>query len=249
MIALLKNVEQQHPLYSLGELNRVFVSLRQACCRDAGQLGTACRVRIMELIELRAMGWVPNLAHSQYYLKRSSSSMLSRDFTAGAGDTMCSGTHAFGPQPSYYLIPASHVSHTQAGIAFISPAAAAVINQPPPLPPKAVPGPIKAAPPSKLSSKSFRSPRTAGKNQHRGEMTIRNADSGKIMGIKGRRVAIIEELSQTVISFQKVAVGAKDRSLIINGPSEEHIAKAKALIEETIRRNVSPVRVKRLQFD
>lgn len=52
------------------ELNRVFVSLRQACCRDNGQLGTPCRLKMMELVELRAMGWRPSLAHTQYYLSR-----------------------------------------------------------------------------------------------------------------------------------------------------------------------------------
>ena len=54
-------------------MNRVFVSLRQACCRDSGQLGTPCRLKIMELVELRAMGWKPTLSHSQYYLNRGSS--------------------------------------------------------------------------------------------------------------------------------------------------------------------------------
>lgn len=55
---------------SVDELNRVFVSLRQACCRDNGQLGTPCRLKMMELVELRAMGWRPSLAHTQYYLNR-----------------------------------------------------------------------------------------------------------------------------------------------------------------------------------
>ena len=57
-------------MYYADELNRVFVSLRQACCRDNGQLGTPCRLKMMEIVELRAMGWRPNLAHSQYYLNR-----------------------------------------------------------------------------------------------------------------------------------------------------------------------------------
>ncbi|VDO57519.1 unnamed protein product [Brugia timori] len=59
-------LEQSHK----NELNRVFVSLRQACCRDNGQLGTPCRLKMMELVELRAMGWRPSLAHTQYYLNR-----------------------------------------------------------------------------------------------------------------------------------------------------------------------------------
>jgi hypothetical protein len=51
-------------------MNKVFVSLRQACCRDAGSLGTPCRLKIMELVELRAMGWRASLGHSQYYLNK-----------------------------------------------------------------------------------------------------------------------------------------------------------------------------------
>ena len=54
----------------LDELNKCFIALRQACCRDSGQLGTPCRLKMMELVELRAMGWRPNLAHTQYYLNR-----------------------------------------------------------------------------------------------------------------------------------------------------------------------------------
>lgn len=42
--------------------------------------------------------------------------------------------------------------------------------------------------------------------QLRHEMIIRNSDSGKIMGVKGRRVAAVEQLTNTVISFQKVRI-------------------------------------------
>lgn len=82
-----------------------------------------------------------------------------------------------------------------------------------------------------------------GKNYSKDEVVIRNADSGKVMGIKGRRVHMIEELSETIISFQRVNPGAKERLVQITGPSEEKINYAKQLIEETIRRNASPVRL------
>ena len=62
------------------------------------------------------------------------------------------------------------------------------------------------------------------------------------MGVKGRRVAVVEEISNTVISFAKVPTNAKDRALTITGDNEEVIAHAKLLIEETIRRNQSPNR-------
>lgn len=53
---------------------------------------------------------------------------------------------------------------------------------------------------------------------------------------------MIEELSETIISFQRVAPGARERLVQITGPAEENINQAKHLIEETIRRNASPVR-------
>lgn len=64
-----------------------------------------------------------------------------------------------------------------------------------------------------------------------------------VMGVKGRRVAVVEELSKTVISFQKVDSKCKDRTLTITGCNQESIDCAKRLIEQTIRRNVSPNRV------
>ncbi|CAH1389024.1 unnamed protein product [Nezara viridula] len=81
-----------------------------------------------------------------------------------------------------------------------------------------------------------------GKNYCKDEVVIRNSDSGKVMGIKGRRVHMIEELSETVISFQRVNPGAKERLVQITGPNETKIMMARQLIEDTIKRNASPVR-------
>lgn len=92
-------------------------------------------------------------------------------------------------------------------------------------------------------SGKFKQPtRIPGKNYCKDEVVIRNADSGKVMGIKGRRVHMIEELSETIISFQRVNPGAKERLVQITGANEESIIHAKQLIEDTIRRNASPVR-------
>ncbi|GIY77711.1 eukaryotic translation initiation factor 4E-binding protein Mextli [Caerostris extrusa] len=93
------------------------------------------------------------------------------------------------------------------------------------------------------SSGKFEKPtKIVGKNYFKDEIVIRNSDSGKVMGIKGRRVHMIEELSDTVISFQRVNPGARDRLVQITGPHEEAIGHAKLLVEDTIRRNASPVR-------
>uniref|UniRef100_A0A8R1DJ04 KH domain-containing protein n=1 Tax=Caenorhabditis japonica TaxID=281687 RepID=A0A8R1DJ04_CAEJA len=79
--------------------------------------------------------------------------------------------------------------------------------------------------------------------QLRHEMIIRNSDSGKIMGVKGRRVAAVEQLTNTVISFQKVDAKSKERTLTITASTMEDIERAKDMIIDTIRRNMSPIRV------
>lgn len=75
------------------------------------------------------------------------------------------------------------------------------------------------------------------------DLLIRNSDSGKVMGIRGRRVKMIEEFSDTVISFQRVGPTQKERLLQISAPSKENIERAKQLITETILRNSSPSEV------
>nr|CAD7445179.1 unnamed protein product [Timema bartmani] len=107
-----------------------------------------------------------------------------------------------------------------------------------PQPPLLSPGEI-----IKTSGKFGKPTKIPGKNYCKDEVVIRNSDSGKVMGIKGRRVHMIEELSETIISFQRVLPGAKERLVQITGPSEGRINDAKLLIEDTIRRNASPVRV------
>jgi len=99
------------------------------------------------------------------------------------------------------------------------------------------------------SGKFTKPTKIPGKNYSKDEVIIRNADSGKVMGIKGRRVHMIEELSETIISFQRVNPGAKERLVQITGPSEEKINYAKQLIEDTIRRNASPVRLEAHEED
>lgn len=93
----------------------------------------------------------------------------------------------------------------------------------------------------KNSGKFTKPTRIPGKNYCKDEVVIRNSDSGKVMGIKGRRVHIIEELSETIISFQRVSPGAKERLVQITGSSEDKIHYAKDLIKDTIQRNASPV--------
>ena len=52
---------------------------------------------------------------------------------------------------------------------------------------------------------------------------------------------MIEQLTETVVSFQRVVPGARERLVQITGPGHDNIVQAKLLIEETIRRNQSPI--------
>uniref|UniRef100_A0A8D9EIX8 K Homology domain-containing protein n=2 Tax=Cacopsylla melanoneura TaxID=428564 RepID=A0A8D9EIX8_9HEMI len=99
----------------------------------------------------------------------------------------------------------------------------------------------------KASGKYPKPTKIPGKNYCKDEVVIRNADSGKVMGIKGRRVHMIEELSETIISFQRVHPGARERNVQITGPNPDNIVHATQLIDETIRKNQSPVRELGLQ--
>lgn len=71
----------------------------------------------------------------------------------------------------------------------------------------------------KTSGKFAKPTKIPGKNYCKDEVVIRNSDSGK------------------------VSPGARERLVQITGPSEEKINHAKQLIEDTIRRNASPVRL------
>lgn len=63
------------------------------------------------------------------------------------------------------------------------------------------------------------------------------------MGVRGRRVAAVEQMTHTTISFQKVLPGQTDRSLTIIGDTQSEVENARVLIMQTIQRNMSPTRV------
>ncbi|KAK0426250.1 hypothetical protein QR680_009606 [Steinernema hermaphroditum] len=284
-----QHLEQTHK----NELNAVFVSLRQACCRDSGQLGTPCRLKIMELVELRAMGWRPSFAHTQYYLNRpehlsNASSTSTPEPTTTPVSAPPFGAVPLNPftqfvppspaatpmflpsdvqnaaavhqnplqAPSFYLIPAAAAAGGWSRPAMVPASTATALIPPgggflgPGLPNTgtnpAIPSPLDLdlawMAHNSLNINKQKAAAASKPLQLREEFTIRNCDSGKIMGVKGRRVAVVEELSKTVISFQKVDPKSRDRTLTITGSTQEAIEHAKKLIQDTIRRNVSPNR-------
>ncbi|XP_054289274.1 eukaryotic translation initiation factor 4E-binding protein Mextli-like isoform X6 [Macrosteles quadrilineatus] len=83
----------------------------------------------------------------------------------------------------------------------------------PPTPPVLGPGEVL-----KTSGKFSKPTKIPGKNYCKDEVVIRNSDSGK------------------------VNPGAKERLVQITGPSEDKINNARQLMEDTIRRNASPIR-------
>ncbi|XP_049525142.1 uncharacterized protein LOC119465137 isoform X3 [Dermacentor silvarum] len=171
------------------------------------------RLRFLELIELRAAGWKPTDFFTDYF--------------------KCKYAELEPTQAAYLQQPQQQQQPQQAqqqhSMAPITPATSPPLS----LQPTEV---------LKSSGKFGKPAKIPGRNFLKDEIVIRNSDSGKVMGIKGRRVHMIEELSDTVISFQRVNPGVRDRLVQITGPSEETITRAKELIEDTIRRNASPVR-------
>ncbi|ROT69587.1 hypothetical protein C7M84_012208 [Penaeus vannamei] len=183
------------------QLDKCYISLRNGCRDD--RLNLAARYRLLEVIELRAMHWQPNENLINYYKQKLVQIEVRRPLRPDHPSTIMTPTST-DDDPRAAALPAAD----------LQPAATTT-------------GPCTAPTHTNTSgageiirnSGKFAKPtRIPGKNYCKDEVVIRNADSGKVMGIKGRRVHMIEELSETIISFQRVAPGARERLVQITGP-------------------------------
>ncbi|KHJ92268.1 KH domain protein [Oesophagostomum dentatum] len=151
---------------------------------------------------------------------------------------------AFLPQNPLFIPPETPpATHPNAGFYLIPASGGWMPPILPGMPPNPfVPQPLINPEAVLMRQRSLKKPNQTKSMQLRHEMIIRNSDSGKIMGVKGRRVALVEQMTNTVISFQKVDSKCKERTLTITASSMEDIERAKDLIIETIKRNMSPTR-------
>ena len=151
------------------------MSVFRTCSREE-ELDLMARVQILHIIELRAAGWVTNDNMSSYYkqkLNMMESSDKMRDMRDSPAGMMCQ------------TAPVS----LNANAPDFTPGSGQCLL---------VPGEVVG------SSGKFSQPtKIPGKNYYKDEVVIRNADSGKVMGLKGRRVHMIEQLTETVVSFQR----------------------------------------------
>ncbi|XP_042883125.1 eukaryotic translation initiation factor 4E-binding protein Mextli-like isoform X6 [Penaeus japonicus] len=195
------------------QLDKCYISLRNGCRDD--RLNLAARYRLLEVIELRAMHWQPNENLINYYKQK----LVQIEAEEAALEDQ-QGDLSGQTTPSTIMTP---TSTSQMMIPGLQPYQQSLYNQQqqqqqipaqhPPTPTLLGPGEI-----IRNSGKFAKPTRIPGKNYCKDEVVIRNADSGK------------------------VAPGARERLVQITGPAEENINQAKHLIEETIRRNASPVR-------
>ncbi|XP_071535702.1 eukaryotic translation initiation factor 4E-binding protein Mextli isoform X4 [Panulirus ornatus] len=216
IVALCENLKMFGPqlenVYK-DQLDKCYISLRNGCRDD--RLSLAARYRLLEVIELRAMHWQPNENLINYYKQK----LAQIEAEEAALDDQQSDTSSQ-TTPSTIMTP---TSTPQMMIPGLQPYQQPMYNQQqqqqqtptphPPTPTLLGPGEI-----IRSSGKFAKPTRIPGKNYCKDEVVIRNADSGK------------------------VAPGARERLVQITGPAEENINQAKHLIEETIRRNASPVR-------
>ncbi|XP_037960458.1 eukaryotic translation initiation factor 4E-binding protein Mextli [Teleopsis dalmanni] len=224
MATLVQNLRVHGPqLESVSKdtLDRAFVVFRNASQDE--RLNIMTRLNLLELIELRAKGWSDNGLNSYYKTKHVTNELPDNQ-------------HQVDQMGYISTSPTFGASMGGAAVA----AAAVIGNVGSAQQQQLLLGPGEVLRNSGKFSKPTKIP---GKTYCKDEVVIRNADSGKVMGIKGRRVHMIEELSETIISFQRVNPGAKERLVQITGPTEDKINYAKQLIEDTIRRNASPVRL------
>ncbi|KAH8366702.1 hypothetical protein KR200_008546 [Drosophila serrata] len=227
-------------------LDRAFVVFRNASQDE--RLNILTRLKLLELIELRAKSWENDDTIAYYKSKQQVSNVELPSETyqydaSGQPGGFLSTSPTFGVSGGGVNVGVG----SAAAAAVFNAASAAVAAQAAAI--AAVGSPNQQhllLPPGEVIRNSGKFPKPTkipGKTYCKDEVVIRNADSGKVMGIKGRRVHMIEELSETIISFQRVNPGAKERLVQITGPAEDKINYAKQLMEDTIRRNASPVRL------
>ncbi|XP_060666441.1 eukaryotic translation initiation factor 4E-binding protein Mextli isoform X3 [Drosophila nasuta] len=234
-------------------LDRAFVVFRNASQDE--RLNIMTRLKLLELIELRANSWEDKDTIAYYKSKQQVSNVelpaeqYQHDATGIVGNQQAflSTSPTFGVSVGGGLGALGGGSAAAAAAAAFNAATVAAAAQAAAI--AAVGSPNQQhllLPPGEVIRNSGKFPKPTkipGKTYCKDEVVIRNADSGKVMGIKGRRVHMIEELSETIISFQRVNPGAKERLVQITGPAEDKINYAKQLMEDTIRRNASPVRL------
>lgn len=207
------------------QLDKLGIALRNACRDD--ELDLVSRVHILEIIELRAMNWQPNENVTAFYKQK-----LAQLEYSGHLDQIPPST------PCTPGLDSPGVNMCQTAPVMLNPTAPDFSPLHSGQPGTTLLGPGEVV----MASGRFAQPtRIPGKNYFKDEVVIRNADSGKVMGLKGRRVHMIEELTETIISFQRVVPGAKERLVQITGPALDNILQGKSLIEDTIRRNQSPL--------
>ncbi|KAM7352159.1 eukaryotic translation initiation factor mextil isoform 2-T2 [Cochliomyia hominivorax] len=230
MATLVQNLRIHGPqLESVSKdtLDRAFVVFRNASQDE--RLNIMTRLNLLELIELRAKGWEDNGINSYYKTKQATNAELN--------DVQ---NHVDPTQTAFLSTSPTFGGMSMGGNAAAAATAAAIASVGSANQQHLLLGPGEVI---RNSGKFPKPTKIPGKTYCKDEVVIRNADSGKVMGIKGRRVHMIEELSETIISFQRVNPGAKERLVQITGPAEDKINYAKQLIEDTIRRNASPVRL------
>ncbi|XP_050740816.1 eukaryotic translation initiation factor 4E-binding protein Mextli isoform X3 [Drosophila biarmipes] len=202
-------------------LDRAFVVFRNASQDE--RLNITTRLKLLELIELRAKSWENDDTIAYYKSKQQISNVeLPTEYQYDAGVQ----PGAFSTSPTFDFsggVGGVNVGAAAATAAVFNAASAAAAAQAAAI--AAVGSPNQQhmlLPPGEVIRNSGKFPKPTkipGKTYCKDEVVIRNADSGK------------------------VNPGAKERLVQITGPAEEKINYAKQLMEDTIRRNASPVRL------
>ncbi|XP_041566588.1 eukaryotic translation initiation factor 4E-binding protein Mextli isoform X3 [Drosophila elegans] len=201
-------------------LDRAFVVFRNASQDE--RLNITTRLKLLELIELRAKSWDNDDTIAYYKSKQhiSNVELPPLEYQYDAGVQPFSTSPTFGVSGG---VGGVNVGAAAAAAAVFNAASAAAAAQAAAI--AAVGSPNQQhmlLPPGEVIRNSGKFPKPTkipGKTYCKDEVVIRNADSGK------------------------VNPGAKERLVQITGPAEDKINYAKQLMEDTIRRNASPVRL------
>ncbi|XP_054289269.1 eukaryotic translation initiation factor 4E-binding protein Mextli-like isoform X1 [Macrosteles quadrilineatus] len=217
-VRLKQNGYQLESIYK-DQLDRAFNIFRDGCQNEF--LLCSTRLHLLQLVELRANHWT-DTDKTQFYYSAKMAAEMEPSITT--------------PDTNTTTIPMTTSS--------------------PPTPPVLGPGEVL-----KTSGKFSKPTKIPGKNYCKDEVVIRNSDSGKAeymrpLIIKSPVVWNTARYLYPPTFFPRhapiymgppprpwaVNPGAKERLVQITGPSEDKINNARQLMEDTIRRNASPIR-------
>lgn len=198
----LKSYGSKLEAQNIDQLDRYFKTLRDAARED--NIEPMCRLKLLEIIELRAMGWRPSDNQANHYRSRLIEAEANEQqhqqqqqlvTSSPTPSIIPSSSSVFTPVANHGLVPLTQSASCSSLVSSLGPSALA-------------PGEVL-----KSSGKYPKPTKVAAKNYFKDEIIIRNSDSGKVaQGAKDRPVQITGAQEESIQKAKQLIEGTIRRN-------------------------------------